>query len=411
MKTKVIIVGAGPVGLLLGNLLGRNNVPTLILEKELDEKKWSRAIGITPPSLEIFREIGLDKKFVRNGIRGYKAIFKNTYFKLGSIKIKNLPSLYPFILSISQFTTEKFLEENLKKYDCIKLFRGYEVEDMEYDEPWILIKCQNKKDSKKYVFFSEIVCACDGEKSIVRKLIGVPFLGSYYKPTFIMGDYHDVSEYKDNAVLWFTEKGSVESFPLPYKQRRWIIQTPEFIKSPKIGYLEKIVYQRTGFRLNLRDKISENSFGVQHFLAKRYYKRKIFLCGDAAHTMAPIGGQGMNSGFADAEFLSYIITAYINDSRLNFKFLAIQYEYYRKRAAKSATFRADLGMRIGTARGWIFSYLRSILLFLILHSTIVQLLVPFFTMINIPYNRITRVLEKKNLKKCALNKGKDNNYS
>ncbi len=411
MKTKVVIVGAGPVGLLLGNLLGYNKVPTLILEKELNRKKWSRAIGISPPSLEIFREIGLHKKFITYGIKGNRAIFNSTNFLLGSIKIKRLPSLFPFILSISQFTTEKILEESLKKYSCIKLLRGYEVEDIEFNHTSISIKCQNKQNFEKHVFLSEIVCACDGEKSIVRSLIGIPFIGIYYKPTFIMGDYHDSSGYKDNAVLWFTKKGSVESFSLPHHIRRWIIQTPKFIKSPKIGYLEKIIFQRTGILLNFKDKISENSFGVQHFLAKRYYKHDIFLCGDAAHTMSPIGGQGMNTGFADAEFLSYIITAYLNDSRLDFKYLANQYEYYRKIAAKSATFRADLGMRIGTACGQIFSIIRSILLFLILHSPIVQLLPPFFTMVNIPYNRIHRVLEKIDLKNCALNKGKVKNFA
>ncbi|MFX1574881.1 MAG: FAD-dependent oxidoreductase [Promethearchaeota archaeon] len=407
MDHKVLIVGAGPVGLLLANLLGSKNIETLILEKELIRKPWSKAIGITPPSLEILKQLNLTQLFIKNGIKGIRAIFFGTKIRLGALKIKKTSSKFPFILSLSQKITEKILESNLKKFSCVTLLRGYRVLDVRPSSENYLVKCYSAQNSKEITFYSEFVCACDGEKSDIRKRVNIPFMGYYYKPTFIMGDYVDKSLFKQDAVLWFTKKGSVESFPLPNKERRWVIQTTKFIKEPKKGFLEKTIYERTKIRLDENDRISQNSFGVQRFLAKSYWRNKIFLCGDAAHTMSPIGGQGMNTGFADAEFLAYVISSYLNNPELNLKVLAYKYEYYRKIAAKSATLRADLGMRVGTARNFIISVIRSAILVILLKIPISRILIPYFTMSNIPNNRLGRVLQKEAIIKSALMIKKD----
>ena len=401
MNQKVIVVGAGPVGLLLANLLGLKGIETLILEKELTKRPWSKAIGISPPSIEILSELNLANTFIRSGIVGKKAIFYGNKFRLGSLKIKNVGSRFPFILSLSQYTTEQILENNLKKFSCVTLLRGYNVFDVKKLQDKYEIRCYNAQQSKEIAFKSEIICACDGEKSFIRRKVNISFLGFYFKQTFIMGDYIDNTPFNRDAVLWFTNKGSVESFPLPKKKRRWIIQTNKFIQNPKQGFLESRILNLTGITLNQRDKFSENPFGVQRFLASSYWKDKVFLCGDAAHTMPPIGGQGMNTGFADAEFLAYIISIYLSYPGLNLNVLAKKYEYYRKIAVKSATSRADLGMRIGTARYTLISLIRSTILMILLHLPISRLIIPFFAMLNIPYNRLFKALKKEDIVKLA----------
>jgi len=407
MNYKIIIVGAGPVGLLLANLLGSKNIETLILEKELIRSPWSRAIGITPPSLEILNDLNLAHLFIKNGIIGRRAIFFGTTMRLGELKIEKIPSKFPFVLSLSQAITEKILENNLKNFSCVTILRGYNVSNVKSDSEKYAIECFNIQESKEFTFSSMFICACDGEKSVIRQKVKIPFIGFYFKPTFIMGDYIDKSLFKKAAVLWFTNKGSIESFPLPNKKRRWIIQTFKFIETPKEGFLEKVILKRTGISLNEKDKISQNSFGVQKFLADSYWKKNAFLCGDAAHTMPPIGGQGMNTGFADAEFLADILSSYLNNPKLNLKILANKYEFYRKNAAKSATLRANFGMRIGTARNCSISLIRSVILIILLHLPISRLVTPFFTMLNIPYNRLHKVFEKENIFKSASIKEKN----
>jgi 2-polyprenyl-6-methoxyphenol hydroxylase-like FAD-dependent oxidoreductase len=404
MSQKVIIVGAGPVGLLLANLLGSKNIETLILEKDLTRNAWSKAIGITPPSMEILNKLSLSQIFIKNGIIGKRATFFGNKVRLGSMKIKEIKSKFPFVLSLPQYITEQILENNLKKFPCVTFLRGYKVVDIKKLENSYSISCHHIAQSKDVSFQAEIICACDGDKSFIRSKLNITFLGYYFKPTFIMGDYFDTFPFNQDAVLWFTKKGSVESFPLPEKKRRWIIQTYKFIENPKVGFFEKIIFKRTSFDLNRRDKISENPFGIQRFLANSYWKDKVFLCGDAAHTMPPIGGQGMNTGFADAEFLAVIIYTYLRYHEVNLEFLAGKYEYYRKIAAKSATLRADFGMRIGTARNSLFSLIRSAILIILLHLPISRLVIPFFTMTNIPYNRLFKVLDKENIFKLATKK-------
>jgi 2-polyprenyl-6-methoxyphenol hydroxylase-like FAD-dependent oxidoreductase len=401
MNQKVIVVGAGPVGLLLTNLLGSKGIETLILEKELTKRPWSKAIGITPPSIEILSKLNLAQNFIRKGIIGKKAIFFGNKFQLGSLSMKNVGARVPFVLSLPQYATEQILENNLKKFSCVTLLRGYNVFDVKKLEDKYEVSCYDTRQSKEVTFKSEIICACDGEKSFIRRKGNISFLGYYFKQTFIMGDYIDNTPFNRDAVLWFTNKGSVESFPLPEKKRRWIIQTKKFIQNPERGFLENRILNLTGIFLNQGDKLSENPFGVQRFLATSYWKEKVFLCGDAAHTMPPIGGQGMNTGFADAEFLAYIIFTYLRYPELNLNVLANRYEYYRKIAAKSATLRAEFGMQIGTARNTFISLIRSAILMILLHLPISRLIIPFFAMLNVPYNRLFKALKREDIVKLA----------
>ena len=110
----------------------------------------------------------------------------------------------------------------------------------------------------------------------------------------------------------------------------------------------------------------------------------------------------MNTGFADAEFLAFIIKAYLKDTSLNIRYLAEQYSYYRKIAAKSAAKLADLGMHIGTARGTLLSFIRTVVLAFILHTPLTRFLAPYFAMLKIPYNRLSKVFEEKDIIKHAL---------
>ncbi len=116
MNYEIIIVGAGPIGLLLGNLLGSLNIKTLIIEKELKRRVDSKAIGITPPSIEIFKKLGLDEQFVNNGVKVKNVVVHGTKKIIGRVSFNNIKSDYPFILSMPQIETETILENNIKKH-------------------------------------------------------------------------------------------------------------------------------------------------------------------------------------------------------------------------------------------------------------------------------------------------------
>ena len=97
--------------------------------------------------------------------------------------------------------------------------------------------------------------------------------------------------------------------------RRWIVQTPEFMQPAPPGFISEIVKRRTGIILPPDDQTNESAFTPRRFDCTRYHQGRVVLCGDAAHGMSPIGGQGMNTGFADAEFLAEILPAIVQRAR------------------------------------------------------------------------------------------------
>jgi 2-polyprenyl-6-methoxyphenol hydroxylase-like FAD-dependent oxidoreductase len=201
-----------------------------------------------------------------------------------------------------------------------------------------------------------------------------------------MGDFIDRTSFGDEAHLFFTATGSVESFPLPGGKRRWVVQTDRRLDHPPAGLVSELTRQRTGVELPVEDQVNESVFSPRRFNCDRYYDGRIILCGDAAHGMSPIGGQGMNTGFADAEFLAEIL------GQPDPSVLLPAYNRFRRKAAATAIFRAEWGMWLGTWRGKSLSMLRDLMLrFLLSQGFISRHMGSFYAMLTIPFNTLDRV--------------------
>ena len=109
------MVGAGPVGLLLGNLLGASGLRTLLIDKRGHGPDASMAIGLTPPSLALLRDLRLDRQFVAAGVRVEQAVVHGDQEILGTLSFRNLPAPYPFILSLPQAETVRLLEAHYER--------------------------------------------------------------------------------------------------------------------------------------------------------------------------------------------------------------------------------------------------------------------------------------------------------
>lgn len=394
MDCDVIIIGAGPIGLMLANLLGKNSIKTIIIDKNSVREEKFKAIGITPPSLKLIKELNLEEAFLKNGVKIQTVKVHGSKKNLGTVSFKNLPGRYQYILSVPQYNTELLLEQNLKSYKEITFYKGYECINIAQKKESVTATIINHRRNKEEQLTARYLCACDGGKSLIRSLLSIPFKGARYRDTFLMGEYHDTSGLDNEAHLFFTSKGSVESFPLPGKIRRWVIQTPRFIHEPNPSYLEFEVAARSGFTLDTNNLISLSPFGVQHYINKHYYKGNILFSGDAAHVISPIGGQGMNTGFADTEFLAYVLNVFINDDGYSHTLLH-NFEHCRKKAVKTAIRRSETSMNIGTIKGSVPSVIRNALITVLLHSPLKKLLPPFFSMLTIPYCDLEKVRRKK----------------
>lgn len=376
----VIIVGGGPVGLLLACLLRQQGVRLRVLEKRTEPITHSAAIGITPPSLQILGKLGLASEFITSGVKVQDCHVHGQHDRLGSVSFRDIPHEHRFILSLPQVTTIALLQRHLGQ-EHLEL--GCEVSAVQQFDDHCRVQTGERTLTARFVI------ACDGSRSRVRELIGMQAPGQVYDCHFVMGDFIDHSGLGDEAHLFFTATGAVESFPLPGGQRRWIVQTETQFDQPPPGLVSELTKLRAGIDVPAADQLNGSGFTPRRFNCDRYYDGRVILCGDAAHGMSPIGGQGMNTGFADAEFLAEILCQYDPAALLP------AYDRYRRKAVQAATRRAAWGMWLGTWRGRASAMLRDVMLRQLLGcAPIARRLAPFYAMLTIPFNTLDRVPHK-----------------
>ncbi len=390
-KCAVLIVGAGPVGLLLANFLGRLKVDCILLDKRREKPEWSQAIGVTPPSLEILREIALDQPLVDRGIQVAKAHVHDDYGCAGHLSFNNLREPFPFILTVPQATTMKVLTHALSRYPTVDFRPGCEMMTLTEDDRKVDVAVQDHHHGKVTSIQADWLIGCDGNRSRVRETGGFSFTRAAYRQAFVMADYADNTHWGAAAHLFFTRHGSVESFPLPDNHRRWVVLQPNNAReSADTAFLAAQVKRLTGHELSGRPVSPCFQFQPEKVRVRKLVKNRVLLAGDAAHVISPIGGQGMNSGFADVEFLACIMRRVLEEGPACSLLRA--YDHYRQRAVRAARRRAAAGMRLGTWTGVMPALVRTVLLRTVLLRPPVKNWLPtHFAMLNLPYNRFARI--------------------
>ncbi len=384
----IAIVGAGPVGLLLAGLLGQKGLRVLIVDKRTEPLTHSQAIGITPPSLEILAHLGLDEEFVRRGVPIRDCHVHGQGGYLGCASFREIPGAHRYILSLPQQMTLSLLESKISTMPNVTLHRSMAITQIEQDAESVTLSGEGFTSTARWLV------GCDGHKSRVRELIKMRGKGAPYGCHFLMGDFIDRTTLGDDAHLWFTQDGAVESFPLPDGRRRWIVQTKQAMPETKRGIISEIVRQRTGLDLAIEDQQNQSPFSPRWMQTEQYHDGRVILCGDAAHLMSPIGGQGMNTGWADAEFLAEALRAIEQRGQAALPLLEA-YDRCRHSASNAAIVRAARGMWLGTRTGCVQSWLRDVFMReCLFKGPLSRRIGPYFAMLTIPYNTVKRVPAK-----------------
>jgi 2-polyprenyl-6-methoxyphenol hydroxylase-like FAD-dependent oxidoreductase len=153
------------------------------------------------------------------------------------------------------------------------------------------------------------------------------------------------------------------------------------------GYLATELLSRCGINVSGVSQLWESGFGVQHYMARRFCTGRIFLCGDATHLMSPIGGQNMNTGFADAELAAWLIGKLLNN-RAPHHLVSRLYNKVRREAVLSALRRARGMMLIGTSGGSFWLADRNLAATSLLHTPLRRYLMQLISMQSIPYRNL-----------------------
>lgn len=380
----VIIAGAGPVGLFLAGLLGAQGVSCLLVERRPDSPpEQSRAIGIMPPTLRLFQAAGLSDAVTAAGCPVPEAVVHDQHGILGRLPFSSLPPPFAYILSLPQCDLMEILQENTARLAPVAFRTGTEVTGLEQDADGVRAELRDGQ-GRMHTVQAACLAACDGASGRLRSLLQLDAPATAYAPSFLMGDYTDRTAWGAAAHLFFTPGGSVESFPLPQGRRRWVVLADPSVADREAPELRRRIQALTGILLDPGDQQWHSDFTPYYRLNRRYFRGRAMCCGDSAHVMSPIGGQGMNTGLGDAWHLAAVLTQALR-GRQPLGPLLEGYERERRRAFRCAARHAACGMWLGTRTGRLPSALRSLVIRQLLFGTALRhRLAPFFAMLTIP---------------------------
>jgi 2-polyprenyl-6-methoxyphenol hydroxylase-like FAD-dependent oxidoreductase len=298
----VLIVGAGPTGLVLAIELARRNVPFHLIDRRPEPIGRDRAIVVKSRSLELLAGMGLADEFVRRGrvICGINLFSGGT--KVASVGLDGLDSPFPFDLCIPEEETERLLNQALGRLGG-RIERGVEFVGLEQRERSVRVRLNALRDGERELEASWVV-ATDGLHSTVRETIGDEFEGHEYPALWGVADAHLTGWHQpDDCATVQIEPPVVIAFPL--RDGRW-----RFTFQPDAG--DDDVLGTIGARLAaispgaaLRDPDEPQLFRTHSRVARRYRVGRVLLAGDAAHASTPFEGHGMNTGMQDSHNLGW----------------------------------------------------------------------------------------------------------
>jgi 2-polyprenyl-6-methoxyphenol hydroxylase-like FAD-dependent oxidoreductase len=288
----VLIVGAGPVGMLLALLLAGRKIHSLLIEKRPGSLEWSKAIGITPPSLAILAKAGIDRTFITHGVKVTEAVVHDGCGIAGEVRFDRLASAYPFILTLPQSKTLEILAHALEASPYVEVRRSVELVTVSQTGGAVEVGLQATGGGDEKTIQAEWLIGCDGSKSTVRNLLSIGSSRKAYPTRFVMADFGENTRWDRQAHLFFTRQGSLESFPLSAGKRRWVAS---ITKTAEGRTLEQFLVDQTALISGVQLKDPRDSplfeFQPERLDVSRLYCGRVILAGDAAHVMSPIGWQ------------------------------------------------------------------------------------------------------------------------
>jgi 2-polyprenyl-6-methoxyphenol hydroxylase-like FAD-dependent oxidoreductase len=313
----VLIVGAGPTGLVLGLWLTRFGVRVRIVDKTSEPGTTSRALAVQARTLELYDQIGLADAVAE---RGRKAIAANLWVsgkKEGHVVFGDMGrglSPFPFAIIFPQDEHERLLIERLNACG-VEVERRTELVKFEDSADRVLAHLK-RPDGAIEACEATYIAGCDGAHSIVRDALQIGFPGGAYTHLFYVADVQASGPTMNGELhLALDTSDFLFAFPLKGQGRARLIGTvgeQAEHQNDDLSWndVSKGVIDR--MRIDVERVNWFSTYRVHHRVADHFSKGRAFLLGDAAHIHSPVGGQGMNTGIGDAVNLAWKLAAVLH---------------------------------------------------------------------------------------------------
>jgi 2-polyprenyl-6-methoxyphenol hydroxylase-like FAD-dependent oxidoreductase len=306
---KVLIAGAGPVGLTLANELVRHGISVRIVDKAAQRTDKSKALVMWSRTLELFDDAGYVGAFLSAGLQAHGAQISTGRQVVARVSLDLIDSRFAYGLMIPQSETERILEERLAAAGvtverCVELGdftdRGDSVEAS-------LIAAGGARETVR----ADWLVGCDGAHSTVRHGLGFAFEGSTLQSRWALADGHVTGlEPQDHLHIFWHRDGILAFFPIVGDRWRVVADLGAGEREggdtdPTLDDINGLMARRGSPGIVMTDPIWLAAFRINERKVKDYSRGRVFLAGDAAHIHSPAGGQGMNTGIQDAFNLAW----------------------------------------------------------------------------------------------------------
>ena len=361
-QTDVLIIGAGPTGLVLALWLARLGVRVRIVDKTAEPGTTSRALAVQARTLELYQQLDLTEAVVARGhrvpavnlwVKG-EAVARLPFERVGS----NLTP-YPFLHIFPQDQHERLLIERLGAFG-VEVERRTELINFADRENGITARLRGP-GGQQVDCEAKYIAGCDGARSTVREAIGTGFPGGTYRQVFYVADVEAAGPAANGELhVDLDEADFLGVFPLAGEGKARLIGT---VRDERADRADTLTFKDVSDRAINHLKVQVNkvnwfsTYHVHHRVTQHFRKGRAFLLGDAAHIHSPAGGQGMNTGIGDAINLAWKLAAVVAGRAPNK--LLHSYEAERIGFARRLVATTDRVFSFATSEGRLADFLRT----------------------------------------------------
>jgi 2-polyprenyl-6-methoxyphenol hydroxylase-like FAD-dependent oxidoreductase len=315
--TDVLIIGAGPTGLVLGLWLTSLGVCVRIVDKTAEPGTTSRALAVHARTLELYRQIGLADTVIARGrkmaaVNLWAAGKQVAHAVLGDMGLGISP--FPYVLIFPQDEHERLLIDRLGQLG-VEVERETELVAFEEGAGRVVARLK-RADGETEACEAAYLAGCDGAHSTVRQALAIGFAGGTYEHLFYVADVEARGKAMNGELHAALDTSDfLAVFPLKDDGHARLIGT---VRAGAAHQGENLSWDDVSTRVIewMRIDVGRvhwfSTYHVHHRVADHFRKGRAFLLGDAAHTHSPVGGQGMNTGIGDAVNLAWKLAAVVN---------------------------------------------------------------------------------------------------
>jgi 3-(3-hydroxy-phenyl)propionate hydroxylase len=304
---RVIVVGAGPVGLVAATYLAKRGIPVTLVEAEPKIGDELRASTVHPPTLDMMEEFGISEQIVEQGLKAPTWQFRDRQsgpvatFDLGVLTEED--TRHPYRVQCEQWKICHLLYDKIKDMDSAEILFSHEATGVEQTDDGVTLTVKTADGAK--TIEGRYLIAADGGRSAVRKSLDIEFEGFTYPEKFLVVSTPFRFEDVLPGLTYINYISDPDEWLVLLRVRDfWRVLLPTDPDADEADLLSEATIQKRLQSVYEKDTdydvVHRTLYQIHQRVAKQYRVGRAFLAGDSAHLNNPLGGMGMNGGIHDA---------------------------------------------------------------------------------------------------------------